>query len=183
MTDYAAWARRRSGRPQPPPDPVEVAAPQQMSAPTALPPLPPGYVYVPHAQYGFVAMPTAAVMPTTVAVPGAVPTRMVHVPTPQQWGAVAAPATTCVLVKPGGEDLYAKLLAGLPDLVPPTPYDAMAGNPSPAVQAVLGGHSEFIESFTQGAPVARARAVQAGNVAPLAELAPGAAPAPASGAA
>jgi hypothetical protein len=52
---------------------------------------------------------------------------------------------TCTLVKPGDRDPYAELLAGIPDLVPDSGFDSMAGNPDPSVQQELGGLMEMGE--------------------------------------
>jgi hypothetical protein len=46
------------------------------------------------------------------------------------------------------------MMAGIPDLVAPTGYDAMAGNPSPETQQALAGDSLFAQSMNQVAPVA-----------------------------
>jgi hypothetical protein len=48
-----------------------------------------------------------------------------------------------MLVKPGNRDTYAEFLDTLPDMVPPSNYDAMAGNPNPEVARELGSLQEY----------------------------------------
>ena len=58
---------------------------------------------------------------------------------------------TCVLVKSGDRDTYAELLEQMPELVPDnSPYDAMAGNPSPETMSQMAGVTEFAAIVNPG---------------------------------
>jgi hypothetical protein len=71
----------------------------------------------------------------------------------QPPGAPSKAVETCTLVKPGNVDTYANLLEQLPDIVPDnSPYDAMAGNPSPQTIAEMGGVTEFAPIVGSTAP-------------------------------
>ena len=156
MGAYEDWANRQVGRggsaPATARTPAQHAAPPP---PPALPAPPPGFGYVPNAQYGWVlvpisyAPPAAPVMAGPPAYPGAGYTAPVP---PTRAPARVIPIRTNTLVKDSARDLYAEVLAGVPDLVPPGAYDAMTGNPSPETLAAMAGMAEFSSSMSMSPP-------------------------------
>jgi hypothetical protein len=146
--DPRGWAQRRAGRgggrtPDPP-------AP---SAPVALPLPPPGYAWV-QTQMGLMCLPiqggTASPIPPAIrqpqhVVPYAHPAAPFApgAPLPPPGYAGGPPPETCVLVKTGARDPYGELLQQLPELVPPSPYDAMAGHVNPLVARELAAMPEY----------------------------------------
>lgn len=139
MSDYTDWSSRYTGRgaPEEPPQPTQ--EPPQLVTP------PPGYTWAYDGrQYVLVATNTQPPIPQPVVSPYAAP-RVAQPypqgPTPPRRGVPPRQRVeTCMLVKPGDRDPYAELLDGLPDLAPDAGgYDAMAGNPNPALANELAG--------------------------------------------
>jgi hypothetical protein len=115
--------------------------------------LPPGYGYLVHPTLGIVLVPLSGLqVPSVVLDPASVsacqPTN-IPVVQPRPF---SRPSDTCTLVRPGDRDTYAELLQRLPDLVPPTNYDAMNGNFSPETLADVSGTAEFQESVAYRDP-------------------------------
>jgi hypothetical protein len=153
MSDWKNWAQRRAGRqgnvPADPGSPSVAAPPilgaQNPSSPGALPPPPAGYGYVMHPQLGWMLAPLSHVAPAPQVLPLA-PPQTRATPQAAAFGSVPSrPIESTTLVKSGNRapDTYALLLANVPDLLPPGQYDAMTGNPDPAVAAELRGFGEF----------------------------------------
>lgn len=147
--DWQKWANRRNGRAgNVPADPGgnRMAPAPQPQAPT-LPPAPPGYAWAAHPQAGFILVPLNA-----PAAPQGPPGWQApqyqqapqYAPQAQPQVAYRAPRSieTNALVKPGPED-YARFMAGVPDLMPDSGYDSMAGNPHPLVAQELANLPEY----------------------------------------
>lgn len=153
MSDFQDWASRHTGRAghkAAPPAPARAPG----TVPSELAPPPPGWAYVPNAQYGFVLVPLTA--PATAPMAHGQRVQPPHgghplsgPPAPE----VRAPAfASCELVKSSGVDPYAELMAGVPDLVPPTGYDAMDGRPSPVTSAALANDALFSHAINNEPP-------------------------------
>lgn len=119
MSDFwKNWAQRRISRGVPqgeeaPTDQAVVPAPVPAVVPTqALPPPPPGFVYVPNPQYGFVLVPAG--QPAPMVPP---PRQPGHAP-PAIPQVRVEPVRTCELVRPGDKDPYAELLNQVPEIHP-----------------------------------------------------------------
>lgn len=171
MSDYKDWAHRRASRGTP--NNQAAAAPVQ-TAPV-LPMPPPGYAYAAHPQYGYILVPLQQMAPPPAyASPMQQPQGVIpYVPN------AAAPHTaarvlpfarpkTCALVKEGDVDTYANMLANVPDLVPPSGYDAMTGNPSPETVQELSGISEYQSAMSM--PIEARPTAGKGAVAPGAKV-------------
>lgn len=90
--------------------------------------------------------------PNTIPVP---PRQPQFAPVVRSHVPMARPIQTCALVKPGNRDTYAEVLAGVPDLVPATTYDAMVGNVDPLTQQELASFPEYATAMHgEDAPVA-----------------------------
>ena len=167
MNPYANWARRQSSRgPAPAVPSGDPIASMGAADPASISPAPAGFAWCMHPQAGLVLVPLEGASPVPAmqyphtppvarSRPGMLP------PTP-------AKVETCMLVHPGNRDTYAELLATLPELVPPSGYDAMKGNPDPQVVADCQGCAELTRGSDQAVhPEAglRARGDQ-GSVAP-----------------
>lgn len=150
MSDWRAWASRRSGQGKQA-APVAPSAPAVASAAPGLAIPPPGFAWA-HMAGQFVLVPLAqppAPPPVQIQAPPRQPAGIV--PFVQQPLTSSIPpgvgvkrTETCVLVKPGDQDTYADMLAGVPDLVPDNGgYDAMEGRPSPQTVAELQQCPEF----------------------------------------
>ena len=150
MSDFRQWAQRRQSRGGHPDVAPSAPAPR---AQQTLPPPPHGHAWGwhPSGQYILVPLTTAAAAPPLAPLqpPIRQPSAVVPYIRPQ-FGSEQPPAApaklseTCALVKPGDRDTYAELLEKLPDIVPDnSPYDAMAGNPSPQTIAEMAGVTEF----------------------------------------
>ena len=141
MTDWKQWAQRKTGRGNNV-EPSPVAAPPAPSAMVpaqqTLPPAPPGYAWTHNPSVGFVLIPLnqPAAIPAPLRQPGTVP----YHATPRF---TEEPVETCTLVRKGDRDTYAELLATIPDLVPPSQYDAIKGRPDPQVARELAGVAEY----------------------------------------
>ena len=151
MSDFHAWAQRRQSRGGHPDVAPSAPAPR---AQQTLPPPPPGHAWGWHSSGQYILVPLA----TPAAPPSSLPALQPPVRQPSgvapyarpQFGSEQPPGSpskaveTCALVKPDARDTYAELLAQIPDIVPDTsPYDAMAGNPSPQTIAEMAGVTEF----------------------------------------
>lgn len=156
MSDLRSWAMRRQSRGGHP-----EAAPPAPRAQQALPLPPAGYAWGLHGnQYILVPLTTPAAAPSSPPLQppirqpsGVVPFARPQFGSMQPPGAPSKAVETCTLVKPGNVDTYANLLAQLPDIVPDnSPYDAMAGNPSPQTIAEMGGVTEFAPIVGSTAP-------------------------------
>ena len=158
MSDFRSWAQRRQSRgghqSQPPLDPMP-----RPQATQTLPPPPAGYAwsYHPSGQYVLLPLTTPAVAPPAPLQPpirqpsGVVPFSRQHYASQQPPGAPCKTIETCALVKPGDRDTYRELLEQLPDVVPDnSPYDAMAGNPSPLTVSETAGSSEMAAIVNPG---------------------------------
>jgi hypothetical protein len=161
MPDWKSWAQRRvsrGGHP-PSPDPVERQAPTQQ-APEGTPPAPapPGYAWLAHPQMGFVLMPLQSIIPPPVIpAPAHQPQgTQSFLPRPQNGHAsmvmdpTERPLNTSLLVRPASapagqdpEGVWAAEMARAPDLAGPSRYDAINGNPDPAVLQELRSFPEF----------------------------------------
>ena len=160
MHDFRQWAQRRQSRgghqPQEPGAPAPAPRAQQ-----TLPPPPPGQAWAWHPSGQYILVPLA----TPTAPPSSLPALQPPVRQPSgvapyarpQFGSEQPPGSpskaveTCALVKPDARDTYAELLAQIPDIVPDTsPYDAMAGNPSPQTVAEMAGVTEFAAIVNPG---------------------------------
>lgn len=131
--DYGSWGQRAVSKGSQAQAPMTSKQVPPMANLAQLPPPPAGYAWALHPQGMMVLMPMQ-MAPQPYAAP---------IPPPQQpqqpWGTPAGATLppggprveTCTLVRPGNRDTYAELLERLPDLAPPSGYDAMAGNPSP----------------------------------------------------
>lgn len=150
MTDWNSWAQRKLSRGGHAPEsaPAPPAAQPQV-APTSLPLPAPGYAWAMHPEYGPIMVPLQPAFPSPPRQPQGVtpfvPQPVRYASTPHMAGAftTSAPVTTSTLVKPGNRDTYAELLATIPDLVPPSGYDSMAGVPDPSVVQELAGMPEY----------------------------------------
>ena len=145
--NWRDWANRRSGRGGAPAE-AHHQPPQQAAYPQLAPP-PPGYAWA-QTPAGIMLVQVApqSSFPPPVRQPQGVvpyvnPGAPAYVPGAPPPSAYQPPPKSCVLVRDGGVDKWAETLASLPDLVPPTPYDAMSGRTNPAVLAELGGMPEF----------------------------------------
>lgn len=170
MSDFRSWAMRRQsrgGHQQP------SASPPTAASPVTLPPPPHGYAWGLHPSGQYVLLPliTPAAAPSSPPLQppirqpsGLVPFARPQFGSMQPPGAPSKAVETCTLVKPGNVDTYANLLAQLPDIVPDnSPYDAMAGNPSPQTIAEMGGVTEFAPIVGSTAPT-EARSFLPGTV-------------------
>ena len=151
MSDFHSWAQRRQSRGGHQPQESGFSAPVPRAQQTRPPP-PAGDAWGYHQSGQFVLVPlatSAAPAPAPLQPPIRQPSAVIPFARPQ-FGSEQPPAApakmveTCALVKPGDRDTYAELLEKLPDIVPDTsPYDAMAGNPSPQTVAEMAGVTEF----------------------------------------
>ena len=156
--DWQNWAQRKVSKG---PAPVQQGGhvPQALGTSNGPPGAPPpGYAWTLHAGAGWVLVSLGGSAPAQAGAPvWAQPQTPFQAPmTPPQLmppgpGAQvipirpSAPIESCTLVKSSGSDEYARMMAQVPDLVPPTVYDAMAGNMSP---------SSIAELATAGVPLA-----------------------------
>ena len=165
---FQDWANRRASHGGRVNQPQQQHRQEISNTAPAIPP--PGYAWLMHPQHGMVLVPlsqTAPVIPTPIR-------QAQHMTMPQTVAQNFAPSyspsiQTCTLVKPGNRDTYAELLQTIPDLVPPSGFDAMTGNISPLTAQELQGCAEFSQmSFQQDAPIAFSRgAVLVQNVSDL----------------
>lgn len=132
MSNYANWARRQSSRGSVPSVPPGVPIASNGVAPASIPQAPPGYAWCMHPTAGMVLVPLDGGGYQVPQSPAPMPRAVLSRP---GFSPPTAPVETCLLVHPGNRDTYAEMLATLPDLVPPTGYDAMKGNPDPRVVA------------------------------------------------
>jgi hypothetical protein len=115
------------------------AAPPPAPAPAPAPTV--GALNLPYAPYT-APYPPAIRQPDPAMAPYYPPAPYAQ-PVPPPMPRPAAPPRSCELVKPDGRDLYADLLATVPDLVPPPPHDPAQG-PLPDTIAALQNTPEFV---------------------------------------
>lgn len=147
--DWQNWAQRKVSKG--PPNSVGAAPPANAASTSGPPGAPPlGYAWTLHPGAGWVLVgltapvvqsPTPPVwqqQPTVYQAPMTPPMLVPPGPGAQVIPIrPSAPIESCTLVKSSGTDEYAKMMAQVPDLVPPTNFDAMVGNMSPLSVAEL----------------------------------------------
>jgi hypothetical protein len=159
MTDFRSWAHRRQSRGGHQAQQQTELAPPSAPAPRTLPLPPEGYAWGMHGgQYVLIPLATPASAPSVQPLrppirqpSGVVPFSRQHFASAIPPAAPSKAIETCTLVKPGDRDTYAEMMEQVPDIVPDnSPYDAMAGNPSPATAAEMAGVTEFATIVNPG---------------------------------